>query len=401
MTNINNKTLKSTNILSLDNFDIENYIDLLEWEEINNEEINNEEINNEEINNEEINNEEINNKEIKISECKIIGFYEINKNLNYLTYGFEDKIFYAYLILYQKQYYLSINVTQPKLWYLIKTIEEIKILLDSYNPESYMSKLTNTITGYINMNNDPNDFENYLLTSNNTEILIWGNNYNDYPFRKIYSRLDISKKEHIVYVTKAQKQLQSNPYEINVRTLFSKSKINVIFDEKLKYNLVKIVIKYNPIKIKNNNLVELGYCETLPVDVINTLINLNEKFYNELNIKKELEQSNDKINLYIACQIYKSDLTKLNKLKISNTSKNLELINEHIQNIKIKKIFNSDQILRQIVKLKINKINSIDKIYTYLINSNTIDFDIDENIEHKIKIQIKENIEKFNLIKDN
>ncbi|MBA42949.1 MAG: hypothetical protein CMF62_02930 [Magnetococcales bacterium] len=288
------------------------------------------------------------------SNWEILGVCELNRNLKELTFGDENKNYYMYFITNtnRSKLFISIHISHPILWYEIGEVNEIEKIINYYNPHSYENNL-DEIVAYVGSAESLElsllDFENLILSSPFTELLMWGNLYQDFPFRKEYERLDISSKEHMIYFNQAMRQDPENFEEINVLTKFSKSKIKIIYDQ----NLFFIKLSYRPIKTSQIKIFEKDY-NNIPIDIVNLIYNLD--FFTKDSILKVSNLSS--YHLYIATKLFENEIDLLNKL-LEVSQENLDsLVNEDLNKL----------ILNLKVKTEIDRVfENNDKFISYII----------------------------------
>jgi hypothetical protein len=229
---------------------------------------------------------------------------------------------------------------------------------------------------------------------------LWGNLYQDFPFRKKYDCLDISSKEHMIYYNQSLCQDPNNFEEINVRTKFSKSKVKIIHDQ----NLFYIKLSYPPIKTLQNSNLKKGYNTNIPTDIISLIYNL--EFLTKdtiLKVPKLLSY-----HLYIATKLF-DDESQLLKMLLEVSQDNLDDLvsddlNKLILNLKVKieinRVFENNDKFTTYIILELENENEIKgiikKLKKKMRNLNFKDTQILQNITSLIKVAKLEYNELFN-----
>jgi hypothetical protein len=338
----------------------------------------------------------------EVLKYEIIGVMQINKKLKKLTVGYLNTDFYLYIITDYKKMYVSISITPFDFWYEFTSMKDLKnFLLESlnvYNPDEYNLNHKNNTRGFIGTESmlgiNILGIERNLILNKFTEILTWGSFWEDYPFREYIIENDLSIIDRNTLGIQAMKQVE-NKYEISIRTLFSKSIINIE-----NYDGAFIVnIYYNPVTSNNainniNKKYDRNYPDNIPMDVILSIVNF---FYqNHISL---LDMNDISISNFIIAQLIANDQSRQNdlilkleemktKLEPSKYDEFKEIIDEIIKETTINKylniLSNSDN-FSQLVD-EINEENSIDA-------KNKIKQGInDELSEGKITDLIKKNV---------
>lgn len=260
------------------------------------------------------------NKKI-IQKCSIIKCININEDLNF--YLIKDN---------NNKHYISIEYSAPCYWIPLKNSsidDNIKQIKKIYNISEYNTNMKYRCRAFIGtkemLDVDINQIVNNLILNNNSEMYIWGSNWDDYPFERTYNSYNTF--ENINKTKEALKQINDDYYSIGFRTMYSKSIVNII-----DYNGIYIVdINYNSgfeneIINKINNELSTDYPLNLPLDVI---MFLNEfPFINHINILNL-----DKItetNIFISTLICADNKSKLSEIK----NQLLKLVNHNDSKIK-------------------------------------------------------------------
>ena len=283
----------------------------------------------------------------KVLEFDLIGAIQINKNLKEKTIGNSNNNFYLFIFTDYKTLHVSISITPIDFWHTFTSLKELKLFLidakNIYNPQEYNNSFKKNSRGFIGteamLDLNVLDIERSLILNKFNEILAWGSFWKDYPFRDdIYNSASqtMSLVDRNGYNIQAMKQ-EDQHYEISIRTLFSKSIINIEnYDGAYIINLY-----YNPLKRSENIIKKINkdydrqYPLDLPMDVI---ISIHTFLYQDhisiLNMD-EVTSGNLLISQLIANTINRQDelikklelMLKLNKnnkdyiLMIDNTIK--------------------------------------------------------------------------------
>lgn len=299
--------------------------------------------------------------------------------------------------------YISIEVSEPIFWYEFVNkeifLEKFDELYNIYNNE-YDSDFTRASRAYIGMNLNVTELEKYFIISDNTDGLLWGSQWQDYPFRNLITSNNTQFRENILYTLLASKQID-NTYHINIRTKYSKSIITIeIYD-----NIFIVNIQYNSILTSqidyiNNMTNDKEYENDMPIDIIMLLINFP---YKTLNNLFDMDLFNNDSLLIISLlannkKMYQETLNKIEKYNI-NIQENeylKHLVSKFEIYIRIENILAISEIKKHICENIIiltedlNNYISIkeainEKIYDYLDETELNDTELIEHIDNIVK----------------
>lgn len=223
---------------------------------------------------------------------KLIGVVQINQILKlHVESEYHD---YLYLISDSefKDIYISVERVAPAFWYHYtnrKTfLDQFDQIVDAYDKKTYELNYPRKMRAFIGteqmLNLNFNEIIDMFIISSHTEILTWGSNWKDHPFRDIYMRQNVNQKEGVQLSKQAMKQSDPSIRTMSIRTAYSKS-IMTLEDHDGAYILE---ISYNPIKTEQidliNNHLDRQYPTDLPVDTIISCINF--PFVNHIGLIK-------------------------------------------------------------------------------------------------------------------
>lgn len=270
---------------------------------------------------------------IDIDEYRIVGYFEPNQPIYHHQ---KDHNIYVISDL-DSNIYLSLGFSNPTLWYKItlnnKTLssvdtELISDLIDTYDVADNVEYDTTKfimIGDMYQINQNLKSIQNYLLTSNVIECLMWGSKYDSYPFNR-HEVMTANSKDKINYVTQALEQ-KDNYFTLTCRTLWSKSYIKI----KQTLNYITTEIRYNKINNKNTiHLINKYHSKNLPYDMptdvaiilislpstqITELINETDNIHQLITLLKILIPKSERYQIMFDLDNYCQDKDKIKLLR--------------------------------------------------------------------------------------
>ena len=337
----------------------------------------------------------------KYKSFKVLGRCDLDRHLHNSTI---DKKDFMYLICdgQYKFLYISIGITSPLFWYEFtsksKLIKEFDNIFETYNKKDYTVNMEKSISGHIgNQDIIPlsiHDVENHFLLNKKSEKLIWGSLWQDHPFRNKYLNNSLTFEQSIFFTGQAMRQENSEEfYTVSVRTLFSKSLVNVALVE----DELLINIEYDPIEttqIKNiNQIYNTKFNIDMPIDIICVLQDLPFKTASYLITERPLNEYNFFIlDLLINsfCNKYFEENISTELQKIINDVNISEIIKEHATS-SLKYVSDSLLIRKIVNEIDFEKILSV----YFLQEKNSID-NLEEKIDEWIDSTLEIVLEKYN-----
>lgn len=244
-------------------------------------------------------------------------FVKNNKKLNIL-----DITYFLIKNNETGEQFISIEQNAPCYWFPVKSLlinEKIKQIQNVYNVTEYKKNMPNKCRAFIGtkdmLNVDIDQIVNNLVINQNSEMYIWGSNWDDYPFER---KIDNNNLNSLHRMNKALKQISDDYYSIGIRTMYSKSIVTVI-----DYQGIYIVdINYcsaneHELIKKINSELSTDYPLDMPIDILmllNAFPFTNHKSILDMNKITET-------NVFIATLICAGDKDKL--LEIKNRLKKL------------------------------------------------------------------------------